>query len=84
MGCRDDYASEDSREGWARAFLFALETWFAGESVHFDFSHIRPYGARLKQMGGRASGAARRHTGVSNAAGLRTADVRVVRRVSPR
>jgi len=57
VDCRDDYAIEDSREGWAKAFLFALETWFAGESVRFDFSQIRPYGARLKQMGGRASGA---------------------------
>ncbi len=56
-GCRDDYVIEDSREGWARAFLFGLETWFAGEWVVFDFSHLRPYGARLKQMGGRASGA---------------------------
>jgi len=53
---RDDYVIEDSREGWADAFLFALQTWFAGEHVHFDYSKIRPYGAPLITMGGRASG----------------------------
>ncbi|OYD13846.1 hypothetical protein CH330_10015 [candidate division WOR-3 bacterium JGI_Cruoil_03_51_56] len=53
---RDDYVIEDSREGWAKAFLFGLETWFAGETVVFDYSHIRPYGSPLKAMGGRASG----------------------------
>ena len=53
---RDDYVIEDSREGWAKAFLFGLETWFAGETVVFDYSRIRPYGSPLKAMGGRASG----------------------------
>jgi ribonucleoside-diphosphate reductase alpha chain len=53
---RDDYTIEDSREGWSNALLFGLETWFNGEDVHFDFSKIRPYGAALKTMGGRASG----------------------------
>lgn len=53
---RDDYIIEDSREGWAKAFQFGLETWYAGEEVHFDYSHLRPYGAPLKTMGGRSSG----------------------------
>jgi len=53
---RDDYIIEDSREGWAKAFLFGLETWFGGEDVIFNFSKIRPYGAPLKTFGGRASG----------------------------
>lgn len=53
---RDDYIIDDSREGWANAFLFALETWFAGEDVIFNYNKIRPYGAPLKTMGGRASG----------------------------
>jgi len=53
---RDDYVIQDSREGWADAFLFGLETWYNGEEVHFDYSQIRPYGAALKTMGGRASG----------------------------
>ena len=53
---RDDYVIEDSREGWAKAFQFGLETWWNGEEVHFDYSRLRPYGAALKTMGGRSSG----------------------------
>lgn len=47
---------EDSKEGWADAFVFGLKTWFNGEDVAFDYSRVRPQGARLKTMGGRASG----------------------------
>jgi len=50
------YVVEDSKEGWAKAFVFGLETWFAGKNVIFDFSQLRPKGARLKTMGGRSSG----------------------------
>lgn len=46
----------DSREGWADALDFGLCAWFAGEDVEFDYSKVRPAGARLKRMGGRASG----------------------------
>lgn len=46
----------DSKEGWADAFVLGLETWFKGEDINFDFSRIRPHGARLHTMGGRASG----------------------------
>lgn len=53
---RDDYIVEDSREGWAKALLFGLETWYNGEDVHFVLSQLRPYGAPLKTMGGRSSG----------------------------
>jgi ribonucleoside-triphosphate reductase len=53
---RDDYVVEDTREGWALALLFAMETWANGEDVIFNFDKIRPYGAPLKMMGGRASG----------------------------
>lgn len=53
---RDDYAVEDSREGWAKALQFCFETWFAGEDVIVNFKNIRPYGAPLKTIGGRASG----------------------------
>lgn len=53
---RDDYVVEDTREGWAKALLFGLETWFNGEDVYFDYSKIRPYGTPLKTMGGRCSG----------------------------
>jgi len=47
---------EDSKEGWADAFVLALKTWFGGEDVEFDYSKIRPMGAKLKTMGGKASG----------------------------
>lgn len=48
----------DSKEGWADALTFGLKTWFNGEDVEFDYSLVRPEGARLKTMGGKASGPA--------------------------
>ena len=50
------YQIADSKEGWADALLFGLNTWAVGEDVMFDYSLIRPMGERLKTMGGRASG----------------------------
>ena len=47
---------DDSREGWADAFVHGLKTWSAGDDVEFDYSLVRPAGAKLKTMGGRASG----------------------------
>lgn len=46
----------DSKEGWCDAFTLGLKTWYAGEDVEFDFSQLRPAGARLKTMGGKSSG----------------------------
>lgn len=46
----------DSKEGWCDALTLGLKTWFAGKDIDFDFSQIRPAGARLKTMGGKASG----------------------------
>lgn len=46
----------DSKEGWCDALTLGLKTWYAGKDVTFDFSLIRPAGARLKTMGGKASG----------------------------
>ncbi len=46
----------DSKEGWADAFVHGLKTWAGGHDVDFDYSQVRPKGARLKTMGGRASG----------------------------
>ncbi|MFA5652423.1 MAG: ATP cone domain-containing protein [Candidatus Paceibacterota bacterium] len=46
----------DSKEGWADALTFGIKTWYDGNDVEFDFSLIRPAGARLKTMGGKASG----------------------------
>lgn len=47
----------DSKEGWCDALTLGLKTWFSGKDIEFDFSQIRPAGARLKTMGGKASGA---------------------------
>ena len=47
---------KDSREGWADALDKGINMWFNGEDIEFDYSKIRPLGARLKTFGGRASG----------------------------
>jgi ribonucleoside-triphosphate reductase (thioredoxin) len=47
---------EDSKEGWAKALTLGLQTWFDGKDIAFDFSQLRPQGARLKTMGGKSSG----------------------------
>ena len=47
---------EDSKEGWANAFEIGMESWFGGKDIDFDYSKLRPLGARLKTMGGRSSG----------------------------
>jgi len=46
----------DSKEGWAEALVHGMKTWYSGKDVEFDFSKVRPSGARLKTMGGKASG----------------------------
>ncbi|MEX0652450.1 MAG: ATP cone domain-containing protein [Candidatus Paceibacterota bacterium] len=46
----------DSAEGWADSLTHGLRAWFDGKDVSFDYSKIRPAGARLKTMGGKASG----------------------------
>mgnify|MGYP001615354651 FL=1 len=46
----------DSKEGWCDALTLGLRTWYGGKDIEFDFTRIRPAGARLKTMGGKASG----------------------------
>jgi len=46
----------DSREGWSDALVYGMKTWANGKDVSFDYSQVRPQGARLVTMGGRASG----------------------------
>lgn len=46
----------DSKEGWADALTLGMKTWADGKDIDFDFSQLRPAGARLKTMGGKASG----------------------------
>jgi ribonucleoside-triphosphate reductase (thioredoxin) len=47
---------EDSKEGWCDAYTLGLETWAGGKDIKFDFSKLRPAGARLATMGGKSSG----------------------------
>jgi len=48
----------DSKVGWCEAYVQACEAWASGEDVEIDYSQVRPAGARLETMGGRASGPA--------------------------
>jgi ribonucleoside-diphosphate reductase alpha chain len=50
------YVVPDTKEGWADAFVLGMKTWFDGSDIDFDFSLLRPAGARLKIMGGKSSG----------------------------
>ena len=50
------YVIKDDKEGWADAFVLGLKNWFDGKDINFDYSLIRPAGARLETAGGRASG----------------------------
>jgi len=50
------YVIDDSKEGWADAFAVGMKTWFEGDDLDFDFSKLRPSGARLMTMGGKSSG----------------------------
>jgi ribonucleoside-diphosphate reductase alpha chain len=51
-----NFVVPDTKEGWADALVHGMKAWFDGHDVDFDFSQIRPAGARLKIMGGKASG----------------------------
>ncbi len=47
----------DSIEGWADAIKILMKSYFTGTSfIDFDFSDIRPKGARLVTAGGKAPG----------------------------
>lgn len=46
----------DSKEGWADALALGMHTWYDGKDIKFDYSQLRPEGARLKTMGGKSSG----------------------------
>jgi ribonucleoside-diphosphate reductase alpha chain len=50
------YVVGDSKEGWANALVSGLTAWYDGYDIDFDFSKVRPAGAKLKTMGGRSSG----------------------------
>jgi len=46
----------DSKEGWAKAIRKQVADLYLGQVHQWDYSKVRPAGARLKTMGGRASG----------------------------
>ena len=52
----ETHVIDDSKEGWSDALILGLTTWFSGKDINFDFSKLRPAGARLKTMGGKSSG----------------------------
>jgi ribonucleoside-triphosphate reductase len=54
--CEDIIVVEDSKLGWAKALKKLLSSLWEGDIPSFDFSKVRPAGARLKTFGGRASG----------------------------
>mmetsp|Transcript_7402 Transcript_7402/g.10005 ORF Transcript_7402/g.10005 Transcript_7402/m.10005 type:complete len:750 (+) Transcript_7402:303-2552(+) len=47
---------EDSKRGWAEALRIFITHLYNGEAPAWDLSGLRPAGARLHTMGGRASG----------------------------
>ena len=49
---------EDSKVGWADSVKTLMGSLYDGQNLYFDYSVIRPEGARLMTMGGRASGPA--------------------------
>jgi len=48
----------DSKAGWSDSVKMLMQNLYDGQNIHFDYSQIRPEGARLRTMGGRASGPA--------------------------
>lgn len=50
------FAIEDSKEGWADALTAGIKSWYDGKDISFDYSKVRPAGARLKTMGGKSAG----------------------------
>tara|TARA_R110000824_G_scaffold1291_2_gene6722 strand:+ start:55 stop:1920 length:1866 start_codon:yes stop_codon:yes gene_type:complete len=49
---------KDSKAGWADSVKTLMGSLYDGQNLYFDYSVIRPEGARLNTMGGRASGPA--------------------------
>ena len=46
----------DSKPGWAKAYRELIALLYAGQVPQYNVDGVRPAGARLKIMGGRASG----------------------------
>jgi len=52
----DVHIVADNREGWADSVKALMRNLYDGKDITFNYSRVRPKGARLKTMGGRASG----------------------------
>lgn len=52
------FVISDDKEGWANSLTAGMKAWAGGKDIEFDYSLIRPEGARLKTSGGKASGPA--------------------------
>lgn len=50
------HSVEDSKAGWADSLKFLMKELYSGKEPTITYEKIRPSGARLKTMGGRASG----------------------------
>jgi ribonucleoside-diphosphate reductase alpha chain len=48
----------DSKAGWADSVKTLMGSLYDGQNIYFNYKKIRPEGARLNTMGGRASGPA--------------------------
>ena len=56
IGKKVSYEVQDSKEGWRDSVMAAVNCLYDGIAIEFDYSLIRPEGARLQTFGGRASG----------------------------
>ena len=56
IAVEDVIVVQDSKEGWQSAFRKLITYLYDGEMPKWDFSNVRPKGARLATFGGRASG----------------------------
>ena len=52
------FVISDDKEGWADSITAGMKAWAAGKDIDFDYSLLRPEGARLKTSGGKSSGPA--------------------------
>ncbi|CAB5220633.1 hypothetical protein UFOVP244_15 [uncultured Caudovirales phage] len=52
----DPYVVSDDKRGWADSLKVLMNSLYQGVDLDMDYSLVRPKGARLKTMGGRASG----------------------------
>ena len=57
-GVKVTFVIKDSKLGWKEAYDWCIGCLYQGHVPTFDYSQIRPKGARLKTFGGRASGPA--------------------------